>query len=207
MDGVVVHHYVKLAFGVGARDLPEECQELLAAVTRFAGGGDLAAGLLQGREQGRGAVAHVVGRATLDQMRLRGQHRSGAVCGLDLALLVNRQHDVGLMTAAFYKGVYRRAPVKGARSTPWAAPHGGSRTAKGVLAARGACAPRNRGELRSPRFMAESDWRSARVCAQAEHQCCHASSALVDAGTGSAGHMNRPSAKAARYGMTTAARS
>jgi len=63
------------------------------AVARLARPGDLPGRDLQRREQGRGAMAFVVVRATLRQARLHGQHRSGPVQRLDLRLLIDAQHD------------------------------------------------------------------------------------------------------------------
>jgi hypothetical protein len=51
---------VQLAPWVGLRDLHEELQELLVAMPRVAGVGHLASGNLRRREQGCGAVPHVV---------------------------------------------------------------------------------------------------------------------------------------------------
>lgn len=89
---VVVHHQVQLVVGVGARDLAQEDEQLGTAVTGLAGGCDAAGGDLQGGEQGGGAVPVVVVGAPLDPARLHGQHRGGAVQGLDLGLLVDAQH-------------------------------------------------------------------------------------------------------------------
>ena len=58
--GVVVHHQVQFAVGVGAGDLAQEARELLVAVSGLAGRGDLSGGDVQRREQGGGAVADVV---------------------------------------------------------------------------------------------------------------------------------------------------
>jgi len=58
---------VQLAGGVGAGDLLEEPEELLVAVPRPAGRGDLAGGDLQGGEQGAGGVPDVVVGALLGQ--------------------------------------------------------------------------------------------------------------------------------------------
>ncbi len=44
VGGVVVHHQVQLAGGVGAGDLLEEGQELLVAVTRFFAALEIATG-------------------------------------------------------------------------------------------------------------------------------------------------------------------
>jgi len=62
------------------------------AVAGLAGGRDAAGGDLQGGEQGGGAMAGVVVGAPLDLARLHGQHRGGALQGLDLGLLIDAQH-------------------------------------------------------------------------------------------------------------------
>ena len=51
VGGVVVHHQVQLATGVGAGDLLEEREELLMAVTGLARGSDRAGGDLQRCEE------------------------------------------------------------------------------------------------------------------------------------------------------------
>ncbi|OIQ88910.1 hypothetical protein GALL_291880 [mine drainage metagenome] len=93
MGGVVVHDQVQFAVGAGAGDLALERRELSAAVAGLQGAGDMAGGDLQCGEQRGGAVADVVGRAALDQVRLGRQHRGGAAGGLDLGLFVHAQHD------------------------------------------------------------------------------------------------------------------
>jgi hypothetical protein len=77
VGGVVVHHQVQLAVGIGPGDLLEEGEELLVAVAGLAGRGDLPGGDLQRGEQGRGAVPDAVVRAALGQPGL--QRRIGAV--------------------------------------------------------------------------------------------------------------------------------
>jgi len=89
VGGVVVHHQVQLLGGIGQRDVLEEAQELLMAVTVLADPGDLAGGNLQRGEQGRGAVADIVMGAAFGAARLHRQHRLSAVQGLDLRLLVD----------------------------------------------------------------------------------------------------------------------
>ncbi|GMA38617.1 hypothetical protein GCM10025883_06620 [Mobilicoccus caccae] len=68
--GVVIHHQVQLAVGVGLGDLLEEGQELLVAMPGLAGRGDLPRGDLQCREQGRRPVPAVVVCATLEPVKL-----------------------------------------------------------------------------------------------------------------------------------------
>ena len=77
--GVVVHHQVQLAVGIGLRDLLEEPQELLVPMPWLRPGGHLAGGDLQRREQRGGAVPAVVVGAPLGQPKLHRQHRGGAV--------------------------------------------------------------------------------------------------------------------------------
>ena len=89
---VVVHHQVQLLVGVGARDLAQEDEQLGTAVAGLAGGCDAADDDLQGGEQGGGGVLGAVVGAPLDPARLHGQHRGGAVQGLDLRLLIDAQH-------------------------------------------------------------------------------------------------------------------
>jgi hypothetical protein len=52
VGGVVVHHQVQLADGIGPGHLLEEGEELLMPVPGFAGSGDLPGRDLQRREQG-----------------------------------------------------------------------------------------------------------------------------------------------------------
>jgi hypothetical protein len=87
---VVVHHQVQLAGGVGPRDLFEEGQKLLVPVPWLDRGGDLPGGHLQRGEQGRGAMPDVVVAAALGQLR---QDRRGPFQGLDLRVLIDREHD------------------------------------------------------------------------------------------------------------------
>ena len=77
---------------VGLRDLLEEPQELLVPVPRVAGVGDLAGGDLQCGEQRGGAVADVVVGGLLRQPGPHRQDRRSPVQGLDLGLLVDREH-------------------------------------------------------------------------------------------------------------------
>ena len=93
VGGVVVHHQVQLLVGVGAGDVFEESQKLLMAVAVLADAGDLAGGDVQRSEEGRGAVADVVVGVPLGAVRLHRQHRLGAVQRLDLAFLIDAQHD------------------------------------------------------------------------------------------------------------------
>src|SRR6476620_999613 len=92
LRGVVVDHQVQLDPWIGLRDLLEEPQELIRAVSRQAGLGDLPGGHLQGGEQGGGAVPHVVMGPLLRQVRSHRQDRRGPVQRLDLAFFVDREH-------------------------------------------------------------------------------------------------------------------
>ena len=91
---VVVHDQmdVEVVGDLGFESAPE-LKELAAAVTRKALSDDLAGGDVEGGEQRGGAVAHVVMGASLDLSGPHGQHRLGAVERLDLALLVDAEHE------------------------------------------------------------------------------------------------------------------
>ena len=71
--GVVVHNQVRILAGAGADDLAQEGQELLVAVPGLARGSELPGGDLQRREQGTGAVPHIVMGAALGQAGLQRQ--------------------------------------------------------------------------------------------------------------------------------------
>jgi hypothetical protein len=77
--GVVVHHQVQLALGVGAGNLAKESEELLLEVPRLAGRGDLAGGDVQRGEQGGGAMTDIVVGAPLGHAGLHRQHGCGPV--------------------------------------------------------------------------------------------------------------------------------
>jgi hypothetical protein len=85
VGGVVVDHKVQLHSRVGLRDLLEEPQELIGAVPRETGLGDLPGGHLEGGDQGGGAVPDVVVGPLLRQVRSHRQDRRGPVQCLDLA--------------------------------------------------------------------------------------------------------------------------
>ena len=93
MGCVVVDHHVQLLARVSAGHLLQEGEELLVAVKLIAGLGHVSGGHLQGGEQGGGAVTHVVVRGSLGQAGTQGQDRRGAIEGLDLALLIDAEHD------------------------------------------------------------------------------------------------------------------
>ena len=94
MGPVVVEHDVQVRPGMGGGDLLQEPQELLVAVPRVAGvRGDLAGGHLQGGEQRGGAVPGVVMGPAGGQAGPQREHRRGPVQGLDLAFLIDADHD------------------------------------------------------------------------------------------------------------------
>lgn len=92
VGGVVVHDEVE--FHVG-RDEPfdalEKLEELLVTMAPMAGADHLPCGHVQGREERRSAVAHVVVRAGLGVIHVHGQQRLRAVEGLSLGFLIDAQ--------------------------------------------------------------------------------------------------------------------
>jgi hypothetical protein len=93
VGGVVVDDDVQLPTRIGLRDLLEECEELFVAVPRVAGVGHFPGRDLQRGEQRGGAVPNVVVGLLLRDPRPNGQDRRGPVQRLDLALLIDAQHD------------------------------------------------------------------------------------------------------------------
>ena len=91
--GVVVTYHVQPHPRVGLGDLLEEAQELLVAVARLAQLLDAAGGHLEGGEQGGGAMADVVMGGLLRQSEANREDRRGPVQRLDLALLIDADHD------------------------------------------------------------------------------------------------------------------
>ena len=91
---VVIHHQVHLQ-GAGrfAVDPAQEPQEFLVAMPPVALRDDPARGDIQRRKEGGGAVAHVVPRPAFHLPRSQGQQGLRAIQGLDLALLIHRQHQ------------------------------------------------------------------------------------------------------------------
>jgi hypothetical protein len=94
VDGLVARHS-------GVDDI-EEADELLMAMALHALADDLAFEHIEGSEQGRGAVTLVIVGHRAGATLLHRQAGLGAVERLDLALLINRQHD----------GVVRRIDIK-----------------------------------------------------------------------------------------------
>ena len=94
---VVVHDQmdVELVGDLGFESA-QELEELPAAMTREALPDDLAGGDIEGGEQRGGAVAHVVMSAPLDLSGPHGKKRPGAIQRLDLALLVDAEHERAL---------------------------------------------------------------------------------------------------------------
>ena len=94
MDGVVVEDRVNdLADRNFCLDGVEETDELLMAVTLHVAADDRAVEDIEGGEQRRRAMAFVIMRHRTGAALLHRQARLGAVERLDLALLINRQHD------------------------------------------------------------------------------------------------------------------
>ena len=79
--------------GHGALHLVEERAELARPMPLHAAPDDRAGGGVEGGEQGGRAVALVIVAAPLRLARPHGQHRLGAVERLDLALLVDAEHQ------------------------------------------------------------------------------------------------------------------
>ena len=94
VGSIVVHDGVDhIAGRYGVLDLVEKGDELLVAMARSAAAEHGALQRVQGGEQRGGTIAHVIvseGRASAG---LERQSWLGAVQGLDLALLIHRQHD------------------------------------------------------------------------------------------------------------------
>ena len=94
VGGVVVEDDVDhLAGRHRALDRVEEPDELLMSMARHALADDRAVEHIEGGEQGGGAVALVIEGHRAGLALLDGQARLGAIECLDLALLVNGQHQ------------------------------------------------------------------------------------------------------------------
>ena len=92
--GCVVHDDVDVEVGGhGALHLIEEGAELARPMPLLAGSDDCAGGCVEGGEQRGRAGGLVVVGAPLHLARPHGQHRLRAVEGLDLALLVDTEHE------------------------------------------------------------------------------------------------------------------
>ena len=94
--------WTTLPAGTSASIGVQESDELLMAMALHVAADDRAVEHVQRGEEGRGAVALVVMGHRAEPALLQRQSRLGAVEGLDLALLVDRQHD----------GVRRRVDVE-----------------------------------------------------------------------------------------------
>ena len=73
-------------------DVAQEGEELLVPMASLALCEHLACGHVQGGEQRGGAVADIIVRDAFDIAQSHGQHRLGALQGLDLAFFVHAQH-------------------------------------------------------------------------------------------------------------------
>jgi len=91
---VIVHDQVDVQCGIDTSfDQPEELQELTGSVASEALANDCSGGDVEGGEQARGPVAGILGGAAFDLSGAHGEHGLSAIEGLDLRLLVDRQHD------------------------------------------------------------------------------------------------------------------
>src|SRR5215210_7703626 len=94
MSGVVVHHEMNVEITRDSLlDLVEEAPELGRAMARIAAADDRSGRDVECREQRGRAVTGVVMRAPLDLAGPHRQDRLASVEGLDLALLVDAQHE------------------------------------------------------------------------------------------------------------------
>ena len=90
--GQVVQHDVHVGAGVRLDRLLQEAEEVRAVAGGLALAEHLAGGHVQRGEQVRRAVPHVVVGALLGRVERDRQHRLGPVQGLDLRLLIDREH-------------------------------------------------------------------------------------------------------------------
>lgn len=94
VSGVVVNDQVHSEVGRNLRvDVAQKAQELLVSMARLALGDDAAIGHIERRKQGGGAVPIVVVGDAFDIAEPHRQHRLTALKGLNLALLVDAQHQ------------------------------------------------------------------------------------------------------------------
>ena len=93
MSGVVVHYQPELLVGIGAGQVLEDRQELLVTMTWLADAGDFAGHDLQGREQRRVAMSHIIMGLALGHSDLHRQGGRGTVQSLDLGFLIDAQDD------------------------------------------------------------------------------------------------------------------
>jgi hypothetical protein len=94
VSGIVVEDKMKVkALGRLSIDGAQELKEFLMAMTRQALANHFPIESIQSGKEGRGSVALVVMRHSFRQSSLHGQSRLGAIKSLNLALLVNTQHQ------------------------------------------------------------------------------------------------------------------
>ena len=94
VGGVIVNDQMDVLLSRGlAVDGVEKADELLMPVAAHALADDLAVEDVEGSEQGGGAVALVIMGHRTATAALHRQPRLGAVERLDLALLIDRQHQ------------------------------------------------------------------------------------------------------------------
>ena len=94
VGAVVVTDQVHIQVGRDLRlDVTQEGEKFLVPMALLALGQDAAVGDVQGREQRRGAMAHIVVGDAFDAAQTHGQHRLGPLEGLHLALLINAQNQ------------------------------------------------------------------------------------------------------------------
>jgi len=103
VGGVIIDHQVDIQLG-GDTGLQaaQERQELLMAMAGLAFGKDGTRSNVECCKERRGAMADVVMGDALDIAQAHGQHRLGAIQGLNLALLIHTK----------YQGVVGRIQVK-----------------------------------------------------------------------------------------------
>ena len=93
VGGVVVDDEMDVqGFGHVGVDVAQEGEDFLVPMASFALREHFAGGHVQGGEQRSGAVADVIVGDALDVPQPHGQHRLGALQGLDLAFFVHAQH-------------------------------------------------------------------------------------------------------------------
>ena len=92
VSGIVIDDEVDCeSRGHALVEVTQEGEKLLMAVARLTFGEHLAIRDVQGSEQGGCAVAHVIMSNAVDIAQPHGQHRLGAVEGLNLALFVDAE--------------------------------------------------------------------------------------------------------------------
>ena len=94
VGGVVVDYQMDIqAFWHSLIDAREELKKLLMTVACFALRQDGPGGDVKSGKEGCGAMANVVVGHSFDVSKSHGQHRLGPVEGLNLALLIDREHN------------------------------------------------------------------------------------------------------------------